>query len=83
MHPVEQIDREAAAIVSVLAEIREFIRAGKCDNGGLVQAFAGHRIAERRAIVEFLRHVPPNMFDEGTIDAIIAGEHAAAIGGDA
>lgn len=30
---------------------------------------------ERAAIVAFLRTVPLNQFDEGTIDAILRGEH--------
>lgn len=46
---VEQIDRDAAASIAVLVEMRELIRAGKADHHA--EPFARHRIAARAALV--------------------------------
>lgn len=57
---ITQADREAAAdileVVSTLSKGGiQNIRDGKADGFHVVQAFAAHREAERRAIVEWLR----------------------------
>lgn len=74
---IEQADRISAASICAIAELRVQILAGEFDGHDYVQAFAKHRISERRSCVDFLRTVPLNMFDEGTIDAILAGDHIA------
>ncbi len=50
MTDVTQADREAAASVAVLLEMRELIRAGKADYHA--EPFARHREVERAAIEE-------------------------------
>ena len=50
---VIQSDRDAAAAVAVLVEMRDLIRAGKADHHA--EPFARHRLAERARIVAWLR----------------------------
>lgn len=52
---VEQCDREAVAAVVLFDGPRERILAGLSDDRPPVQAFALHRLAERAAIVAYLR----------------------------
>lgn len=67
---VTQADREAAASVAVLVEMRELILAGRADHHA--EPFARHRLAERAKIVAWLREVveAPNI----ALD-VEAGEH--------
>lgn len=53
MPEVEQVDREAAASVAVLPEMRDLILAGRADHHA--EPFAAHRLAERARIVAWLR----------------------------
>lgn len=57
MVEVTQADREAAASVAVLVEMRELIRSGRADHHA--EPFARHRVAaaqaERVAVLEWLR----------------------------
>lgn len=79
--PVEvtQADREAAASVAVLTEMRELILSGRADHHA--EPFARHRhaaeLAERKRIVTWLRqNIPSGMADlDYEADAIEAGEH--------
>ena len=60
---VEQCDREAAASVAVLVEMRELILAGRADHHA--EAFARHRIqhgAQSEAVVD--RPVTPTPVDD-------------------
>jgi len=59
---------------------RAFYSEGKADDSQIIQAFARHRIAERKAIVDWLRETwPPDRYGEdwpvtSAINAIEAGE---------
>lgn len=56
--PVTQADREAAALVVVVQELREIVRAGRYDEHDYVQAFARHRLAEREiGIAQYWRRL--------------------------
>lgn len=50
MVEVRQADREAAASIAVLVEMRELIREGRADHHA--EPFARHRIAARDAALE-------------------------------
>ena len=88
MTEITQADREAAASVAVLPEMRDLIRAGRADYHA--EPFARHREAERAAIVAWLRESAAwhDKHDDGlsgfdgirqgqteAADAIEAGEH--------
>lgn len=72
---VTQADREAAASAAVLVEMRELIRDGKADHHA--EPWAQHRMAERAAVVAWLRVPRHGMGYVGRClaDAIEAGEH--------
>ena len=76
MLEVTQADREAAASVAVLPEMRVLILSGRADHHA--EPFARHRLAEREAVVKWLRILgimrvlcnPSQLADD-----IEAGEH--------
>lgn len=72
---VSDADREAAASSAVLVEMRELIRAGRADHHA--EPWADHRLAERAAIVAWLRQPRHGMGYVGRLlaDKIEAGEH--------
>ena len=53
MVEVTDADREAAAAIAVLSEMRELILSGRADHHA--EPFARHRLAEREAVVKWLR----------------------------
>ena len=55
---VTQADREAAASIAVLPEMRELILSGRADHHA--EPFARHRLAEREAVVKWLRRMQGN-----------------------
>ncbi|MDD3798403.1 MAG: hypothetical protein PHE36_04405 [Novosphingobium sp.] len=71
---VTQEDREAAAAVAVLVEMRELILAGKADHHAI--PWAMHREQAERRIVEWLRSGDAfAMTDEEIADQIEQGAH--------
>lgn len=52
MLEITDADREAAASVAVLSEMRELILSGRADHHA--EPFARHRLAERDAVVKWL-----------------------------
>lgn len=74
---VIQDDREAAASVAVLAEMRELILAGKADHHA--EPFARHRLTERERIVAMMLERERESLNghviAGVRIAIEAGEH--------
>jgi selenocysteine lyase/cysteine desulfurase len=73
MVEVTQADREAAASVAVLSEIRELILSGRADHHA--EPFARHRLAEREAVVKWLREQDGHGYDDMRANCIEAGEH--------
>ena len=75
MVEIVQDDREAAASVAVLVEMRELIRSGRADYHA--EPFAKHRLAERARIVAWLRDNMPSSLADLNYEAgmIEAGEH--------
>ena len=71
MVEVRQEDREAAASIAVLVEMRELIREGRADHHA--EPFARHRIAARDAALEEAAKVV-----EKWIEPVIATPHENA-----
>lgn len=70
---VTQADRDAAASVAVLVEMRELILVGRADHHA--EPFARHRLAERAKIVAWLREQDGHGYDDMRANCIEAGEH--------
>lgn len=91
MTEITQADRDAAASVAVLPEMRDLIRAGRADYHA--EPFARHRqfaeewwyrqgredgaLSERQHIVGWLRDQDGHGYDDMRANCIEAGEHHA------
>lgn len=76
---VTQADREAAAKWAKMQgrpQQAANMRRGACDSAPLVQAFARHRLAEREAVVAWLRKdCMMRNYNSTLANEIEAGEH--------
>lgn len=73
MIEVTQADREAAASVAVLTEMRDLILAGKADHHA--EPWAEHREQEVAKIVAWADKQPATMMRGQLIEAIESGEY--------
>lgn len=90
MVEVTQADREAAAAIAVLPEMRELILSGRADHHA--EPFARHRHAEREAVVKWLRSCRSNKLahhrsvchyeDDEILDAIITAANTFGYAAD-
>ena len=72
MTNITDADREAAASIAVLTEMRDLIRAGRADHHA--EPFARHREAERARIAAWLVKQPPHLSLQEYADAIERGD---------
>lgn len=77
---VTDADREAAASgyyawCSGNPVIPNRMIEGRVDDHSMVQAFARHRLAEREAVVKWLREQDGHGYDDMRANCIEAGEH--------
>lgn len=70
---VEQIDREAAATVAVLVEMRELIREGRADHHA--EPFARHRHQARAEVVGEIERLEERMAAAYQLAGSIAFDH--------
>ena len=85
MVEITKADRDAAASLVALAELRPMLLSGRHDDHPYIQAFATHREAgelagvriERAAVVAWLRGEKKTDYTDPQYDAIERGEHSA------